>query len=266
MTSSTFGFGQQIYSALQWGAKKLILCIGGSATTDGGCGMAAALGVRFFDKKGNSFIPCGNTLCEIDRIDTTGIDKRISWVKTTVMCDVDNPLYGENGAAYVYGPQKGADREQVCKLDEGLRHLGKLLNEQFGKDFANMPGAGAAGGTGAGCVAFLRAEITSGIDTILKLCNFKRLISDADLIITGEGKLDVQSFYGKVLSGIMREAGEVPVWTICGSSDCSAELLISHKLTVFEICDGISPEESMRDPEKYLRIAARSAMRYASTG
>ena len=261
MTSTTYGFGQLILDALNHGARDFTLCIGGSATTDGGCGMAAALGAVFLDDSGNSFVPCGGTLNRIARIDLSGIDKRIAASSFTVMCDVDNPLFGTNGAAYVYSPQKGADPEQVIFLDRGLRHLGTVLVEHFGKDFTNTPGAGAAGGLGAGCMAFLGANLMSGIDAILKLCDFKKLLAQTDLIITGEGKLDSQSFSGKVLSGILRNSGNVPVWSICGVCECDRELLQGYNLRVFETSESASIEESLGDPEKFLRIAARRAIK-----
>lgn len=262
MTSTTYGFGQLILAALEHGATEFNLCIGGSATTDGGCGMAAALGVRFSDNKGNQFIPSGGTLKEITRIDTGGIEKRIQNSKFTVMCDVDNPLFGTNGAAYVYSPQKGANPEQVLALDEGLRHYGALLFECFGRDFASVPGAGAAGGLGAGCMAYLNANLMSGIDAILKICDFEKQLSNADLIITGEGKLDSQSLQGKVLSGILRDAKGVPVLSICGILECDKELLDKHDLKVFETREGTTIGESMSKPAEYLKIAARKAMQY----
>ena len=260
MTSDTFGFGQLIMAALERGARDFVLCIGGSATTDGGCGMAAALGFLFFDKHGKSFVPCGGTLGEIARIDAGGADKRIPESRFTVMCDVDNPLFGINGAAYVYSPQKGAGPEQVLTLDKGLRHLGAVISGQLGADHAETPGAGAAGGLGAGCMAFLGAKLVSGSEAILDLCGFKHHIADADLIITGEGKLDLQSFSGKVLSGILRDAGGVPVWSVCGLCECDEAVLREHNLTVFETSEGISVGESMAEPEKYLRIALQRAM------
>jgi len=311
MTSSTYGFGQLILAALDrvesglqdsidgglgareslsafessgvresfstfesLGTREFILCIGGSATTDGGCGMAAALGVRFINKQGNSFIPCGQTLCDIVKIDCDGIDKRVAGSSFTVMCDVDNPLFGVRGAAHVYAPQKGASPEQVLFLDEGLRHYGALLErimaphkQNTGEpspcvcaNLSDIPGAGAAGGLGAGCMVFLGAKLMSGIDMILQLCDFNKHVLDADLIITGEGKLDVQSFQGKVLSGILRQAQGVPVWSICGVSDCDESMLRGHYVTVFEASEGISQEESMRNGEQYLRVAARRAI------
>ena len=264
MTSSTFGFGQLISAALERGASDFILCIGGSATTDGGCGMAAALGVSFIDEKGESFVPCGEKLSKVARIDTSALDERIQNCSFTVMCDVENPLFGINGAAYVYSPQKGANPEQILLLDKGLRALGNLLHELYGKDFSSTPGAGAAGGLGAGCMAFLGANLLRGIDAILELCSFKKHVAGADLVLTGEGKLDSQSFDGKVLSGLLREAGGVPVWSICGVSDCGEKVLRRHGIKVFEASEGVSVEESMAAPKKYLAIAAKKAMQALS--
>ena len=257
MTSNTYGFGQLILAALDKGARELVLCIGGSATTDGGCGMAAALGVRFFDTNGGEFVPCGGTLTKISRIDMAGIDARVRDSKLTVMCDVDNPLYGAKGAAYVFGPQKGASPQQVRELDAGLRHLGALWHRQALED---IPGSGAAGGLGGGCMAYLGAELVSGIDAILKLCRFKERLKGADLIITGEGRLDAQSFNGKVLSGILREAGDVPVISICGVCQCDEALLRAHSLTVYETSEDVSIAESMRNPERHLKRATRKML------
>jgi len=258
MTSNTYGFGQLILSALP--QQNMILCIGGSATTDGGCGMAAALGALFTDRNNNNFVPCGETLRDIISIDLSGLDKRAAKSKFTVMCDVDNPLYGETGAAYVYGPQKGANPEQVRKLDDGLRRYSDVLENHFGRSFKDIPGAGAAGGLGAGCMAFLGAVLKSGIDTLLELYNFKDQCKDADLVITGEGKLDSQSFQGKVMSGILREAGDVPVWSVCGINDCDDGFLEERGIRVFQACEGITAEESMKEPVKYLKLAAQRAM------
>ena len=273
MTSTTYGFGQLILAALDKGVRDLILCIGGSATTDGGCGMAAALGVKFFDAEwlakrdyGDCFIPCGGTLSAIDRIDINDIDKRIAESTFTVMCDVDNPLFGIRGAAYIYGPQKGASTEQVQILDAGLKHYSSVLKKHFGKGFADIPGAGAAGGLGAGCIAFLNAELMSGIDAILNICGFSEHIKNAGLVITGEGKLDSQSFQGKVLSGILREtlrirsAGDVPILSVCGICELDEVFLREKGVIAFETSEGISVEESMNDCERYLRNAARRAV------
>jgi len=260
MTSNTFGFGQLILAALEKNINDFILCIGGSATTDGGCGMAAALGVKFTDKRGNGFVPCGKTLCDITDIDMSCLDERVKKSSFTVMCDVDNPLFGENGAAYIYGPQKGANPDQVRFLDTGLRHYGDILRERFKRTYDEVSGAGAAGGLGAGCMAFLSATLKSGIDTLLELYKFKEQCRDADLVITGEGKLDSQSFQGKVLSGILRETGNIPIYSICGICECDPALLQEKNITVFQTSEGITIEESMNAPEKYLKLAAKRAM------
>ena len=265
MTSSTYGFGQLIMAATQWGARDFLLCLRDSATTDGGCGMAAALGVRFLDRKGNSFIPCGDTLNKIASIDMSGIDKRLTWSKFTVMRDVETPLFGTKGTAYVDGPQKGADPNQVVKLDKGLRHLGVVLHKHFGKDFANITGAGAGGGMGAGCMAFLGAKLMNRTEVMIKLFSFKKQIARADLIITGEGKLDSQSFREKGLSYILRDAGKVPVWSICGVCEYNEALLFRHNLIVFETREGISVEESVSKPALYLRSTARKAVQCMRT-
>lgn len=260
MTSNTYGFGQLILRALELGLRDFILCIGGSATTDGGCGMAAALGVVFLDSSSISFIPTGATLQRTASIDMSGCDQRVSECKFTVLCDVDNPLYGPNGAAYVYGPQKGADSLQVKALDEGLRQVNDVFSRILKTDYAYVPGAGAAGGLGFGCMAVLKAELASGIDTILELCAFKKHLADADLIITGEGKLDEQSFSGKVLSGILRNAGSVPVVSICGVCDCEESSLHKHNLTAFEAGEGVSAEESLANPREYVKRAIARAI------
>ena len=263
MTSSTYGFGQLITAALDKGAREFVLCIGGSATTDGGCGMAAALGVAFKSCSGVSFVPCGGTLQHITRpdgIDMSAIDTRIRGSVFTVMCDVDNPLHGKHGAAYVYATQKGASPDHVALLDEGLKHLGLLLHEKLGVDFASIPGAGAAGGLGAGCMAFLSAKLVSGSEAILELSGFGAHLKSADLVITGEGRLDTQSFSGKALSGVLKRAGNVRVYSICGVCSCDEALLEEHSLRVFETSEGITPEESLLYPEKYLRATAVKAI------
>jgi len=260
MTSSTFGFGQLILDALERSARQFILCIGGSATTDGGCGMAAALGAEFFDERGSSFVPCGGTLSKIAEIGMSRFDERVALSKFTVMCDVGNPLFGTTGAAYVFSPQKGANPEQAELLDKGLRNLGALFSRHFGRDYANAAGAGAAGGLGAGCMAFLGAELMSGIDTILHLCGFEEHIRDADLIITGEGKLDAQSFDGKVLTGILSKSDGIPVWSVCGENECDEQMLSKYNVTAIEMSKDVSSEECMSNPERYLRNAAKRAL------
>ena len=223
-TATTYGVGELIAHAVDSGCRKILLGLGGSATNDGGCGCAAALGVRFYDANGQSFVPVGDTLGRIARIDTAKADELLRSVEITVMCDVTNPLYGPTGAAYVFAPQKGADAEKVKSLDAGLRHFGDVIRSQLGIDVSRMPGAGAAGGMGAGCVALLGGMIQSGIDAVLDVTGFDRQLEGADLVITGEGRIDSQSADGKVVSGVARHtrAKGVPLIAIAGGIADSA--------------------------------------------
>lgn len=223
-TATTYGVGELIAHAVDSGCRKILLGLGGSATNDGGCGCAAALGVRFYDADGQSFVPVGDTLGRIARIDTAEAAALLRSVEITVMCDVTNPLYGPTGAAYVFAPQKGADAEKVKSLDAGLRHFGDVIRSQYGLDVSAMPGAGAAGGMGAGCVALLGGTIQSGIDAVLDVTGFDRQLEGADLVITGEGRIDSQSADGKVISGVARRtrAKGVPLIAIAGGIADSA--------------------------------------------
>ena len=222
--ATTCGVGELIAHAVHSGCKRILLGLGGSATNDGGCGCAAALGVGFLDADGQSFVPVGDTLGRIARIDTGKAEALLRGVKLTVMCDVTNPLYGPTGAAYVFAPQKGADAEKVKSLDAGLRHFGDVIRSQLGIDVSRMPGAGAAGGMGAGCVALLGGTIQSGIDAVLDVTGFDRQLEGADLVITGEGRIDSQSAGGKVISGVARRtrAKGVPLIAIAGGIADSA--------------------------------------------
>ena len=223
-TATTYGVGELIAHAIDSGCRKILLGLGGSATNDGGCGCAAARGVRFYDADGQSFVPVGDTLGRIARIDTAEAEALLRSVEITVMCDVTNPLYGPTGAAYVFAPQKGADAEKVKSLDAGLRHFGDVIRSQYGLDVSAMPGAGAAGGMGAGCVALLGGTIQSGIDAVLDVTGFDRQLEGADLVITGEGRIDSQSADGKVVSGVARRtrAKGVPLIAIAGGIADSA--------------------------------------------
>ena len=223
-TATTYGVGELIAHAVDSGCRKILLGLGGSATNDGGCGCAAALGVRFYDADGQSFVPVGDTLGRIARIDTAKAEALLRSVEITVMCDVTNPLYGPTGAACVFAPQKGADAEKVKSLDAGLRHFGDVIRSQYGLDVSAMPGAGAAGGMGAGCVALLGGTIQSGIDAVLDVTGFDRQLEGADLVITGEGRIDSQSADGKVVSGVARRtrAKGVPLIAIAGGIADSA--------------------------------------------
>lgn len=223
-TATTYGVGELIAHAVGSGCKRILLGLGGSATNDGGCGCAAALGVGFLDADGQSFVPVGDTLGRIARIDTARAEELLHGVELTIMCDVTNPLYGPAGAAYVFAPQKGADAEKVKSLDAGLRHFGDVIRSQLGIDVSAMPSAGAAGGMGAGCVALLGGTIQSGIDAVLDVTGFDRQLEGADLVITGEGRIDSQSADGKVISGVARRtrAKGIPLIAIAGGIADSA--------------------------------------------
>ena len=223
--TTTYGVGQLIMDAARRGVKKIIAGLGGSATNDGGCGAAAAAGIRFYDSGGNLFIPAGGTLQNIARIDASGADAALKGIEITAMCDIDNPLYGAEGAAYIFGPQKGADRTMVELLDNGLRNLDACLKSSLGADISGMPGAGAAGGMGAGMVAFFGANLKMGIEVVLDTVRFDEIIAKADMILTGEGKIDGQSLRGKVVIGVARRAklSGIPVVAIVGDIDKAAK-------------------------------------------
>lgn len=216
--TTTYGVGELLLEAANHGATKIILGLGGSCTTDGGCGAAAACGVKFYDKTGNSFIPTGGTLSQIEHIDTSCLDPAIKTVDIVAMCDIENPMYGPEGAAYIFAPQKGATENEVRLLDEGLLHLANVIKQNLCADVAAIPGTGAAGAMGAGMVAFFGAQLQMGIETVLDTVHFSKITKDADLVITGEGKLDSQSLRGKVVIGVAKRAQDagIPVIALVG--------------------------------------------------
>lgn len=218
--TTTFGVGQLFLDALDKGARHFLVGLGGSATNDGGCGCAAACGARFYAAGGEAFVPTGGTLKDIARMDLSGMDRRLRDCTFTVLCDIDNPLCGENGAAAVFAPQKGADGAMVQRLDRGLGHLAELWRRDLGLDLRELPGGGAAGGMGAGMAAFFGGVLRPGIDLLLDTVGFDRLAKDADLIFTGEGCLDGQTLRGKAVSGVARRAKAlgVPVVAVVGGS------------------------------------------------
>ena len=217
--TTTFGVGELIIDAVNSGAKKIILGLGGSATNDGGCGMAAALGVKFKDEQDQEFIPTGGTLSQIYEIDMNNIYSKIKDIEFISMCDVDNPLCGRLGASVVFAPQKGADEDMVKSLDEGLAHLAKIIKRDLHIEVKDIKGAGAAGGLGAGSIAFLQSKLTKGIDVILDTINFDELVSKADIVFTGEGKFDSQSLHGKVVMGVANRSQKykTPVIVVTGA-------------------------------------------------
>ncbi len=216
--TTTYGVGQLIRDAVSRGCKNIIVGLGGSCTNDMGVGAAAGAGAIFYDMDGDTFVPTGATLDKICKIDVSALTKLLDGVKITAMCDIDNPLYGETGAAYVFSPQKGADSETVKVLDDNLRACADTVERELGANVAMLPGAGAAGGMGAGMLAFFGAELKSGIDTVLDTVGFEKIAADADVIFSGEGKIDSQSLRGKVVIGIAQRAKKigVPVIAVVG--------------------------------------------------
>lgn len=219
LNTTTYGTGELILAALDAGCQRLIVGIGGSATNDGGVGMAAALGGRFYDSNMEEIIPTGGGLSHIDSMDLSLMDDRLKDTEIVVACDVTNVFYGPDGASFVYGPQKGADERTVNVLDGNLKKLADLVRLETGFDLQGIPGSGAAGGLGGGLVAFVGGRLVSGIDLLLDTVGFGDLVKGAELVITGEGSFDEQSLSGKVVSGITRVAGEygVPVVVLAGS-------------------------------------------------
>ncbi len=221
LKTTTYGVGQLILAAASRGVKKIIVGLGGSATNDGGCGAAAAAGIRFFNAAGESFIPTGGTTGDIFSIDFSGRDAVLDGVEIVTMCDIDNPMYGPAGAAHVFGPQKGADPEMVQLLDSGIRNLCEVIRRDSGQDLRETPGGGAAGAMGAGMIAFFGSRLQMGIQTVLDTVNFDAVLAGADMVFTGEGKLDSQSLRGKVVAGGAgrAKAQGVPVTVLVGGAE-----------------------------------------------
>ena len=242
--ATTYGVGELLLAAKEAGCTKAILGLGGSCTNDGGAGAAAALGAKFTRADGAAFVPTGGTLGEIAALDVSPVAQALQGMELTAMCDIDNPLYGEAGAAVVFAPQKGADAAMVARLDAGLRHLGQVSARCLGRDFSHLPGAGAAGGLGFGMAAFCGAQLRMGIDAVLDAVGFDSLLPGTDMVFTGEGKIDSQSARGKVVSGVAarcRKAG-VPVVAVVGQIGQGFEEMYQQGLTaVFSINRAAQP-------------------------
>lgn len=223
--TTSFGTGELIRHALEQGYRKFVVAIGGSATNDGGIGAMAALGAKFYDGAGDELFPAGKNLIKIDRIDVSDMMPELKEARFTVMCDVDNPMTGPEGATFVFGPQKGAVDSQMTLLEIGMKKYAELLRRDLHMDVEMMPGAGAAGGMGGAMMAFLGAKLKSGIQTVLETIRFEEKIAGADMVITGEGRVDEQSLHGKVLWGVGMAAKNqgVPVTAIVGSMGDGAE-------------------------------------------
>ncbi|MEC8830969.1 MAG: glycerate kinase [Bacteroidota bacterium] len=225
MDTTTLGTGEMIVDAIERGAKSIVLGIGGSATNDGGMGMAKALGYSFLDAEGNELEPIGKNLGKVKDIKKDHVNPKLSDTKIQVACDVNNPFYGENGAAKIYGAQKGASTEEITFLDKGLESFAGVLKSTFDIDVQQIAGAGAAGGLGGGSVVFLNAELASGVDLVMEIANFDKVLEGADWVITGEGQLDGQTFSGKTINGVVQSAKkhQVPIAAFCGSIDVTID-------------------------------------------
>ncbi|QIZ76016.1 glycerate kinase [Ferrimonas lipolytica] len=238
LNTCSFGTGELIKAALDCGIDTLLLGLGGSATNDGGAGMVKALGAKLLDADGNHISSGGAALAALSSIDLSGIDKRLQQIDIQVACDVDNPLCGATGASAIFGPQKGATEAMVQQLDSALAHFGRCIEQQLNIDVINNAGAGAAGGMGAGAIAFLKATLRPGVDLVLDAIALDSYLADADLVITGEGRLDAQSVHGKTPIGVAKRAKQfnLPVIAIAGSLKEDAKVLSEHGLDAMFAC------------------------------
>ncbi|WP_105647775.1 glycerate kinase [Cronobacter dublinensis] len=260
--TTSFGTGELILAALDSGVKAIIIGIGGSATNDGGAGMMQALGARFLDSQQRGLLPGGASLASLEHIEMSGLDPRLAHTTFTVACDVDNPLCGAKGASAIFGPQKGATPEMVAQLDAALRRFGTTLESVTGKSIISAPGAGAAGGMGAALLGMLNAQLRPGIDIVTQTLGLAQAVRDADLVITGEGRLDSQSIHGKTPVGVARVAKQFqrPVVAIAGSLTPDYQVVHEHGIdAAFSVLDRIvTLEEALDDAARNLRVTARN--------
>jgi len=265
LVTTTYGTGELIRLALDRGAEKIILGLGGSATNDGGAGLLQALGARFLDQHGQPIPPGGGGLAKLATIDLCKLDPRLSKLELSVACDVDNPLLGENGASAIFGPQKGATPEMVQQLDLNLAHFAEQLLRTTGIDVTKTPGSGAAGGIAAVLLPFFNASLRPGIDIVLDAIGIEEHLSNADLVITGEGRLDSQSIAGKTPVGVARRAKKfnLPVVAIAGSLATDAELVTEHGIDALFSCvpGAISLDQAMQEAFINLRNTSQNIAR-----
>lgn len=270
LRTTTYGVGELFKAALDAGHRRFIVGIGGSATNDGGAGMAQALGIRLMDASGNDLPRGGAALADLDRIDISGLDERVKDVAVDVACDVNNPLCGRDGASAVYGPQKGATPEVVEQLDAALARLADVIERDLGVDIRKRPGAGAAGGLGAGFMAFLNADLKSGVDIVLEAVDLEGSLDGADLVITGEGQIDHSTVFNKAPVGVARLARErsIPVIAIVGG--LGEGYRETHALGIdaaFPLVSGpMSLDEAIANAAKLLEGAAEEVMRALRVG
>lgn len=268
--TTTYGTGELIKTALDRGCRDITIAIGGSATNDGGMGAMRALGIRFLDENGEELSGCGNDLARVADIDISGLHSAVRDARFTIMCDVNNPLTGPDGATYTFGKQKGGSPEILDELEQGMIHYAALIREKMGTDVDQIPGSGAAGGLGAAFCVFLKAEMKSGIETVLDLIHFDELLEGVDLVITGEGRIDWQSAFGKVPSGIgnrCRKKG-IPAIAIVGGMGDKAEMIFDHGIDsiITTINGAMGLDEALERAEELYAGAAERAFRMVKTG
>lgn len=262
LLTTTRGTGELIAAALEYNVNHIIIGIGGSATNDGGAGMARALGARFLNSNGQEITEGGGALSDLAAIDLSSLDSRLAHVKIEVACDVDNPLIGPKGASAIFGPQKGATPEIVNQLDENLAHYAEIIEKYLGVKIADVPGAGAAGGLGGGLLAFMQAELSRGIDIVMEAAKLSDIIAGADLVITGEGKIDGQTIFGKTPIGVAKTAKKhgVPVIGIAGNVAGDSDAVHEYGIdAIFSIVPGaVSLQEAFLHADKFVERTARN--------
>lgn len=245
LITTTYGTGQLIKACLDKGIKKILIGIGGSATNDGGIGAVQALGGKFLDIDDTELNFGGGNLGKLEKIDLSGLDKRLNEIEVEVACDVTNPLCGENGASYVFGPQKGATEDMIQILDNNLRHYSDIIKKQCAKNIIDLPGAGAAGGFGAGLVAFLNGELKKGIDMVIEYSGLEEKVKNADMVWTGEGSIDYQTKYGKTPFGVALVAKKYnkPIIALAGKIGNDIDDLYANIDSIFSITRGVTSLE-----------------------
>ena len=270
LNASTYGLGQAISEALDEGFRKFIVGIGGSATNDAGAGMAQALGANLLDDRGNTISFGGAALTSLQTVDISNMDSRIKDSKFLVACDVSNPLTGEEGASAVYGPQKGATPEMVKRLDDALSNFATVVKKDLKKDVSEMSGAGAAGGLGAGMMAFMGAELKAGVDIVLDTVNLRDKLSSVDLVITGEGGMDFQTIYNKAPIGVARIASEhnIPTIAIAGLLGSNFKIVHEHGIrAATSLVNGpITLEEASDRAFELISDSVEESLRFISVG
>lgn len=265
LITTTYGTGELIKACLDRGVKKLLIGIGGSATNDGGVGVIQALGGRFLDKEGNELGFGGGELEKLDRIDLTNFDRRLKDVVIEVACDVSNPLCGENGASYIFGPQKGASVEMIKILDNNLKHYAKVIKEQFGKDVLEIAGAGAAGGLGAGLMVFLNGNLKKGIEIVIEYSGLEKKVKNCDMVWTGEGSIDFQTQYGKTPLGVATVAKKYnkPVVALAGRVGDDIDILYEKGIdSIFGIMRGVTTiDEALKNGKENIERTSENIAR-----